>query len=320
MDVHYPRRSEIQNEIEDIILKGMPQKISFLKRMKKIYLGPGLRVIYYKNLSVFFATFIIYFAVCLGLVLSLRRKSDNLGQLFGMPVFFLLFSYFTCYMDEQTKINELRNTMYYSMNYIVSLRLFYTAVVLSLVNTSFLFFSGIREKAVLSVGVIGVSSMLVFAIIAVYIYHRWNNYKCFAGLGAIWVLLFAAIMRLPETKILFLFEYIPLGIQIATMIVCFVGFIYFGWKNGGEGCLHFSHIRKDYGKFTAVEDINLELENGLYAMLAPNGAGKTTLIKMITTLLYPTSGEILYDGMDIYKMGETYRDVIGYLPQHFWIL
>ena len=54
MDVHYPRRSEIQNEIEDIILKGMPQKISFLKRMKKIYLGPGLRVIYYKNLSVFF--------------------------------------------------------------------------------------------------------------------------------------------------------------------------------------------------------------------------------------------------------------------------
>ena len=195
MDVHYPRRSEIQNEIEDIILKGMPQKISFLKRMKKIYLGPGLRVIYYKNLSVFFATFIIYFAV---------------------------FSYFTCYMDEQTQINELRNTMYYSMNYIVSLRLFYTAVVLSLVNTSFLFLSGIREKAILSVGVVGVSSMLVFAIIAVYIYHRWNNYKCFAGLGAIWVLLFAAIMRLQETKILFLFEYIPLGIQIATMIVCFM--------------------------------------------------------------------------------------------------
>ncbi len=55
MDVHYPRRSEIQNEIEDIILKGMPQKISILKRIKKIYLGPGLRVIYYKNLSVFFA-------------------------------------------------------------------------------------------------------------------------------------------------------------------------------------------------------------------------------------------------------------------------
>ena len=35
MDVHYPRRSEIQNEIEDIILKGMPQKISFSKKNEK---------------------------------------------------------------------------------------------------------------------------------------------------------------------------------------------------------------------------------------------------------------------------------------------
>ena len=45
--------------------------------------------------------------------------------------------------------------------------------------------------------------------------------------------------------------------------------------------LTLSHISKSYGKFLAVEDINLELEHGLYGMLAPNGAGKTTLIKMM---------------------------------------
>ena len=49
------------------------------------------------------------------------------------------------------QINELRNTMYYSMNYIVSLRLFYTAVVLSLVNTAFIHSPGLGEKAILSV-------------------------------------------------------------------------------------------------------------------------------------------------------------------------
>ena len=96
MDVHYPRRSEIQNEIEDIILKGMPQKISILKRIKKIYLGPGLRVIYYKNLSVFFATFIIYFAVCLGLVLSFEGGNQTIwGSFFGnarfLSIVFLLY-------------------------------------------------------------------------------------------------------------------------------------------------------------------------------------------------------------------------------------
>lgn len=77
------------------------------------------------------------------------------------------------------------------------------------------------------------------------------------------------------------------------------------------------NIRKDYGKFTAIEDLNLELEEGLYAMLAPNGAGKTTIIRMMTTLLFPTSGEILYDGENILEMGESYRKMVGYLPQKF---
>lgn len=81
--------------------------------------------------------------------------------------------------------------------------------------------------------------------------------------------------------------------------------------------LTLSHVSKSYGKFPAIQDISLELENGLYGMLAPNGAGKTTLIKMITTLLFPTEGEILYDGMEIHRMGEKYRDLIGYLPQKF---
>ena len=77
------------------------------------------------------------------------------------------------------------------------------------------------------------------------------------------------------------------------------------------------NIRKDYGKFTAIEDLNLELEEGLYAMLAPNGAGKTTIIRMMTTLLFPTSGEILYEGENILEMGESYRKMVGYLPQQF---
>lgn len=78
-----------------------------------------------------------------------------------------------------------------------------------------------------------------------------------------------------------------------------------------------SDVTKYYGKALAVEGISLSLDDGLYGLLAPNGAGKTTLIKMITTLLFPTSGEILYDGVEITKMGADYRELIGYLPQQF---
>ena len=81
--------------------------------------------------------------------------------------------------------------------------------------------------------------------------------------------------------------------------------------------LTLSHVSKSYGKFPAVEDISFEMEHGLYGMLAPNGAGKTTLIKMIATLLVPTQGEILWDGIPVAKLGEKYRDLLGYLPQQF---
>lgn len=78
-----------------------------------------------------------------------------------------------------------------------------------------------------------------------------------------------------------------------------------------------NNVTKQYGNFTALEDLSLEFYNGVYALLAPNGAGKTTLIKMLTTLIFPTKGEILWNGDDIIKLDSKYRDLIGYLPQDF---
>ena len=78
-----------------------------------------------------------------------------------------------------------------------------------------------------------------------------------------------------------------------------------------------NNVSKKYGSFYALKDINLEINNGVYALLAPNGAGKTTLIKLLTTLIFPTSGEILYKGTDIVSLDGEYRDIIGYLPQDF---
>lgn len=78
-----------------------------------------------------------------------------------------------------------------------------------------------------------------------------------------------------------------------------------------------NNVTKKYGDFTALENISLEFTNGIYGLLAPNGAGKTTLIKMLTTLIFPTKGEIIYDGTDIVTLDEEYRDLLGYLPQNF---
>ncbi|WP_313892407.1 ABC transporter ATP-binding protein [Psychrobacillus sp.] len=77
------------------------------------------------------------------------------------------------------------------------------------------------------------------------------------------------------------------------------------------------NVTKKYGDFLALDTIDLEFTNGLYGLLAPNGAGKTTLIKMLTTLIFPTKGEILYNGKNILAMDDSYRTLLGYLPQQF---
>lgn len=78
-----------------------------------------------------------------------------------------------------------------------------------------------------------------------------------------------------------------------------------------------NNLSKSFGRFSVLENINLEFTNGIYGLLAPNGAGKTTLIKLLTTLIFPTKGEILYNGTDIKKLDDEYRDILGYLPQEF---
>lgn len=81
--------------------------------------------------------------------------------------------------------------------------------------------------------------------------------------------------------------------------------------------LSVEHVTKRYGAFTALEDISLTFTPGVYGLLGPNGAGKTTLMKMLATLLFPTKGQILWDGEDILTLGADYRGLLGYLPQQF---
>ena len=76
-------------------------------------------------------------------------------------------------------------------------------------------------------------------------------------------------------------------------------------------------LTKQFGDFTAVDHMNLTMTNGVYGLLGVNGAGKTTLMRMICTLLQPSSGKILCNGKDISKMGADYRKLLGYLPQDF---
>ena len=76
-------------------------------------------------------------------------------------------------------------------------------------------------------------------------------------------------------------------------------------------------VTKEFQKMRAVDEITLTMNNGIYGLLGVNGAGKTTLMRMLCTLIKPTSGEIFCNGKDIFQMDGEYRKLLGYLPQEF---
>ncbi len=79
--------------------------------------------------------------------------------------------------------------------------------------------------------------------------------------------------------------------------------------------LSIDRLSKQYKNKIAVDRLSLTLTNGVYGLLGANGAGKTTLMRMICGILKPTSGEVKFDGIDVSE--ESYRDILGYLPQDF---
>lgn len=73
---------------------------------------------------------------------------------------------------------------------------------------------------------------------------------------------------------------------------------------------------KRFGEHAAVDSISFTVQEGeIFGLLGPNGAGKSTTIKMLTTLLPPTSGRALVAGYDVAKQPTAVRRLIGYVPQ-----
>lgn len=75
------------------------------------------------------------------------------------------------------------------------------------------------------------------------------------------------------------------------------------------------NIGKNYGKKEALKNVSVTLENGIYGLLGENGAGKSTLLNIMVTSLAQTSGQVLYNGIDIRDKKSGYLDALGYMPQ-----
>ena len=84
--------------------------------------------------------------------------------------------------------------------------------------------------------------------------------------------------------------------------------------------LKIDHLCKNYGSFPALRDLSLEIPDGaLHGFVGPNGAGKTTTMRILGTLMKPTSGTAYVNDTDVVKDGQKARKLVGYMPDFFGV-
>lgn len=82
----------------------------------------------------------------------------------------------------------------------------------------------------------------------------------------------------------------------------------------------FHHLRKHYGDVCALEDLHCEIPRGAtVGLIGPNGAGKTTTMRILTTLVTPTSGDVCVDGVSVTAHPHHVRQMVGFMPDTFGV-
>lgn len=80
--------------------------------------------------------------------------------------------------------------------------------------------------------------------------------------------------------------------------------------------IEITHLNKKYSTKTVLRNVDLEIGEGMFGLLGPNGAGKTTLMRILTTLVPKTDGQVTLNGVDSSNKKKI-REMVGYLPQDF---
>lgn len=79
--------------------------------------------------------------------------------------------------------------------------------------------------------------------------------------------------------------------------------------------IEIKNLTKNYGNLTAVDNLNLTIKEGdIFGFIGPNGAGKTTTMRILVTLLEPTRGKAVINGLDVSRNGKKVRRMVGYMP------
>lgn len=233
-EVLYPKEEQVQIQVSQILDKGLRSKEPWQNRVKEILIGPGLSVIFYRSKLIFVGSFLIY----LFLVYFCDFMGNFVAQkeylaILAFPILHLIFHMLSYWAEEQDSIIELKDSLHYSFQYIVSLRMFYVSILSAVINLVIMgWVTPFHQME--KVSMVGLSSLFLFAAMTLVLCEKMNGLQPIVVASGAWMLL-CMILSLYGDKMSFvLFEVIPFIVHLMMFLFSFGIFIYYFGKVGNK--------------------------------------------------------------------------------------
>lgn len=230
--VIYPSEKQKQFQLDEILEKGLPHEATKRERMKELLLGPGLSVVFYRAKLIFAGSFFLYLILLfLCSYLGSFVSNEEYFAILAFPMLHLIFHMLSYWAEEQDEIIELKESLYYSFQYIVCLRMFYVSIGSAVINV-LLMASFVPFYEMGKVGMVGLSSLFLFAILTLYLCENTNGLKPIMISTSVWMFLCVVCSICGEDLSVLLFEVIPLAVHIVIFLFSFGLFMYYFGKVG----------------------------------------------------------------------------------------
>ena len=231
-DVIYPSETQKQFQLDEILEKGLLHEEVKRERMKDLLIGPGLSVVFYRATLLFAGSFFLYL-ILLVLCNYLGRfvSNEEYFSILAFPMLHLIFHMLSYWVEEQDEIIELKGSLYYSFQYIVSLRMFYVSMGSAVINL-LLMASFVPFYEMGKVGMVGLSSLFLFAVLTLFLCENTNGLKPIMTSTSVWMLLCVICSICGDGLSVLLFEIIPLAVHVVIFLLSFGLFMYYFGKVG----------------------------------------------------------------------------------------
>ncbi len=231
-EVIYPSEKQKKLQLNEILEKGLPHEEVKREHIKELLLGPGLSVVFYRAKLIFVGSFFLYLILLiLCSYLGKFVSNEEYFSILAFPMLHLIFHMLSYWAEEQDEIIELKESLYYSFQYIVSLRMFYVSIGSAVINL-LLMASFVPFYEIGKVGMVGLSSLFLFAVLTLYLCENTNGLKPIMISTSVWMVLCVVCSICGDGLSLLLFEVIPLAVHVVIFLLSFGLFMYYFRKVG----------------------------------------------------------------------------------------